>query len=95
VDNKPVGNGWAKWSVYVLKELERQNGEMKAQAEAIAELKNSGARQDEREKAASLLKLPDRVDALETEMTRMQVKAGIWGAIGAAIPIIASYLLTR
>ena len=88
-------DGWAEWSRYVLKELERQDKVAKDQAVEIAALKGDGVRQDEREKATKEHKLPDRVDVLEKEMVRMQVKAGFWGAIGAAIPIIASYILSR
>jgi hypothetical protein len=90
-----ASNGWAKWSVYVLRELERQDCVMKEQAAEIARLKEGAARGEEHQKHEEKRRLPDRVDALETEMTRMQVKAGIWGAIGAAIPVIAGYLLTH
>ena len=88
-------DGWHEWSRYVLKELERLNAVIQELLASIAELKQEGTRQDERGKAAKEYKLPDRVDALETQMTRMQVKAGIWGAVGAAIPVIASYILSH
>ena len=91
----PPPNGWHEWSRYVLKELKRQDDCAKDQAAEIATLKGDGVRQDERGKAAKEHHLPDRVDALEKEMVRMQVKAGIWGAVGAAIPVIASYILSR
>ncbi len=88
-------DGWHEWSRYVLKELKRQDVCMLAQADAIAELKQEIVRREEREKAAKEQGVPERVGVLEGQMIRMQVRAGFWGAIGAAVPIIASYILSR
>ena len=88
-------NGWAEWSKYVLKELERQNNVIRELVDGINELKQEVARREEREKAAEGEDIPDRVGVLETQMARMQVRAGIWGAIGAAIPVIVGYLLSH
>jgi hypothetical protein len=38
-------------------------------------------------------KLENRVKDLETNQTILKLKSGIWGAIGAMIPIISAILL--
>ena len=91
----PPPNGWHEWSRYVLKELKRQDDGMRTQADEITELKQEIVRREEREKAAKEQNVPERVGMLEGQMIRMQVKAGVWGAVGAAIPVIAGYLLSR
>ena len=95
MSSNPPLNGWHEWSRYVLKELERLNAVIQELVASIAELKQEGAREGERGKAAKELNVPDRVGVLEGQMIRMQVKAGIWGAVGAAIPVIAGYLLSH
>ena len=95
MSSNPPLNGWHEWSRYVLKELERLNAVIQTLVGEIAGLRQEIVRREEREKAVKELNVPDRVGVLEGQMIRMQVKAGFWGAIGAAIPIIASYILSR
>jgi len=65
----PNQDGWAEWSMYVLKELERLNRRDEMRARQIHEL--------------------------EKQMVAVQIRAGIWGAVGAALPIIAAFLSSR
>ena len=70
-------NGWNEWSRHVLAELIRLQ-ELCRTIRTDAEKRDDNRQKD--------------IVELKTEMAALQVKAGLWGAAGAAIPIIA-YLL--
>lgn len=55
-------DGWDQWAKFVLKELERLNGNSEA--------------------------LRKEVGNIRTEIATLKVKAGLWGALGAAIPVL-------
>ena len=73
--NKHEGNGWDKYQLLVLNELERLNN----QVDAIAG------------------KLDDTRLEFTRQIATLQVKAGVWGMIGASIPtaIAIIFMLTR
>lgn len=68
-----MDNGWREWSKHVLKELERLNECY------IAMDKDFDEKIDDLKRCVSEVKI---------EVARLKVKAGYWGAMGAAIPII-------
>lgn len=66
-------NGWREWSKHVLKELERLN-------DCYIAVDNSLDNKIE--------KVNKSINGLRVDIARLKVKSGIWGAIGAAIPIL-------
>jgi len=44
-------------------------------------------------KDGSIESLERRVQALEIEQAKQGIKMGIWAALGAALPVIAAYVL--
>jgi len=62
---------WEKWSVFVLKELERLNDCYE-------------------ESRKELTRIGNEITTLKTEM---KIKGGIWGAIGAMVPICVGLLI--
>lgn len=68
-----MDNGWREWSKHVLKELERLNACYIVLDEQIDD------KIDDLKKCIGEIKL---------DIAKLKVKAGIWGAIGAAIPIL-------
>jgi len=78
--SEPLPNGWNEWSRHVLAELVRLD-------QCYKEIREDSEKRDkERVK---------EVVCLKTEMAALQVKAGLWGAVGAAIPIIGYLLLNK
>lgn len=71
-------DNWNEWSKYVLKELERLSD---AYEEMSKEL--SSVRVDEAK----------ALGGIRTEIATLKLRAGLWGAVGAAIPTIATVLL--
>jgi len=68
----PDNNGWNEWSRYVLAELTRLNSRVEAIPVAI------NLKVDEINKA---------LKKIEVEIGKLQVKSGIWGAIGGLVPV--------
>lgn len=91
----PEREGWTEWSMYVLKELERLSASVLESHTKIRELETTQTRLEERWEARGKQNIPERVDALEEQVLRVQLKAGFWGAVGAALPIIAAYIMWR
>jgi len=65
-------NGWAEWSKHVLLELQRL---AKAQEDT----------KDDFAKAQEALK--EEITKIKINIAMLQIKSGIWGAIGGAIPV--------
>lgn len=96
-----ASNGWAEWSRYVLKELERLDGRLEKGHTGIIESKEEIAAL-----SATVTSLLARIGSVCTmtdaamkqaqkngrEITALGVKAGVWGAAGAAIPVIGMLL---
>jgi hypothetical protein len=66
-------DGWDQWAMFVLKELERLNGNYEA-----LRLEFSAAR----------LEAQKDIGRVRTEIATLKVKAGLWGGAGAAIPVL-------
>lgn len=77
-------NGWAEWSRYVLKELERLG---KGQEGFRIELSQSRSELT-KEIAQSRSELTTELSQIRTELATLKVKSGIWGAVGASIPVL-------
>lgn len=67
-----ANNGWGEWSRFVLKELERLNT-------AIEQMEGSQSRANK--------EIYKELSEIRTEIATLQLKAGVWGLLGAAIPI--------
>ena len=84
--NKPT-NGWYEWSRWVLKNIEQINNK----------LEQMPSSKDLARLTCCAEALENDIQDLEKKIVRLEVelkiKAGIWGAIGAAIPVIALILL--
>lgn len=66
-------DGWREWSRYVLKELEHSREASESLRKEIAALRTDYATQGL---------------AIHTELATLKTKAGMWGAIGAMIPVL-------
>ena len=66
-------DGWDQWAVFVLKELERLN----ANYEALR-----------REVSGVNTEIRKEISEVHAEVATLKTKAGLWGAIGAAIPVL-------
>ena len=66
-------DGWGEWSRYVLKTLERLDEDIKESAQKVGK--------DIKDLAAI-------IGGMRKDIAMLQVKAGIWGAVGAMIPVI-------
>jgi len=66
-ENNNNQNGWAKWSRYVLSELERQD--------------------------KCINKIFEDLNKIRVQQAVLQVKSGIWGVIGASIPLLLGFIL--
>lgn len=66
-------NGWREWSRYVLKELE-----------------HSRDSSDKLQQEISALRMDFATQGIEihTELATLKTKAGLWGAVGATIPVL-------
>jgi GTPase involved in cell partitioning and DNA repair len=90
-------NGWGEWSKYVLKELERLNAcifvidaKLDKTLEDIVTIKGLAK---EYEKALEDLKknqiiISDKLDKVSSEVVALKIKAGAWGLLAGAIPVI-------
>lgn len=68
----PTSNGWGKWAIFVLKELERLNDTQEKMGKDISTLRSD------------LAVLNTSIATLQTEL---RLKSGVWGAIGGLIPV--------
>ena len=87
-NNGKMSNGWLKeWSKLVLQNIEKINDRLEHSptSKDIDELITKIT-----ENTKMLQNLDKKVAILETEF---KIRAGLWGAIGAAIPIIALILM--
>lgn len=66
-------NGWREWSRYVLKELEHSREISEKLRQEIAALRTDFAAQSAE---------------MRVELVALKTKAGLWGAAGAAIPVL-------
>ena len=106
-------NSWTEWSQHVLSELLRLNQTAIQIDEKLRTLENkqsklTGAlRCDEHNKRLdkqdeTMIKLrtdtDEKIAKVRTEIATLKVKSGVWGAIGAAVPItiaIAIWAITK
>ena len=83
------GNGWVEYRALVLSELERLDGSVKTNHEHhTTQLANVEARLSEK-----LHGISNHLQATSMEVTALQVKAGLWGALAGLIPVLAAILL--
>lgn len=66
-------NGWDQWAVFVLKKLER----LDEHYEALRKEVNAG-----------YIDMQKEVSTIHAEIATLKARAGMWGAVGAAIPIL-------
>jgi len=88
-------DGWGEWSKYVLKELERLGELAGKNANNIQELNVclSKVKVGIDNLTISTQQLVTSMDVVKNEIAGLKIKSGIWGAIGASIPIIGFLLL--
>lgn len=91
-------NGWAEWSKYVLKELERLNNNYESLSrDNISRMSES--REERSQMKDDLIKEIDSIRkdvvAIKQEMIdirikveRLEIKSGIWGFAAGSLPII-------
>lgn len=72
------GNGWDEWKRHILEENRRQNAELCEMRREMGSLKES---------------MQEKIGELRAEIARLQIKSGLWGAAGAAIPVIIGIAL--
>ena len=78
-------NGWAEWSKFVLKAIERLENADAARTVALAK---SDARV-----AVANAEIVKELAKIKAEIAALQVKAGIWGAAAGAIPVIIMLII--
>lgn len=66
-------NGWREWSRYVLKELEHNRDISESLRKEISSMRTDFASQSMK---------------INTELAALRVRAGLWGAAGASIPVL-------
>lgn len=66
-------DGWDQWAVYVLKELERLNGNYEALRVEFSTVRTE---------------IQKEISTVHTEIATLKARAGLWGAVGAAIPVL-------
>ena len=78
------GNGWSEWQNHVLAELQRLNACIdKIETSKVCDHKNI---QDHLVSVKDELK--DAIASNREEIGKLKVKAGIWGALGGAVPVV-------
>lgn len=92
-DKKPT-NGWYEWSRWVLKNIEKINERL----DTFPTLRDCEKCQQQNDSLKTELQtLEDSLYRLEREIavlrTEVKIRAGLWGAVGAAIPVIALILM--
>lgn len=77
-DIKKEPNGWNEWAIWV-----KTN---------IQDIKKS--RDDDAEKLSEQMeKIYDKIEEIKIEMAVVKTKAGVWGAIAGAIPVLVIVIL--
>jgi hypothetical protein len=95
LSGKPL-NGWNEWSRHVLGSIERMEENIKGLHKEVSELRiilaNIGSEKISKD-VADLIK--DKLD-LNVKLAKLEtafnIKSGIWGLIGAAIPTVGFIL---
>ena len=80
-----IPNGWAEWSKFVLKAIERLEDADAARTVALAK-SNAGT-------VIAHAELVKELAKIKAEIAALQVKAGIWGAAAGAIPVIIMLII--
>jgi hypothetical protein len=80
----PGENGWPEWGKYVLKELERLNECYTGLKREVTEIQVQLGRISENTRG---------INGVKEDVTSLKVKAGVWGLVGGAIPILIALLL--
>lgn len=72
---QPPGSndGWREWSRYVLKEIEHSREASESLRKEVSALRTDFATQSVE---------------IHTELATLRTKAGLWGAMGAAVPVL-------
>jgi VIT1/CCC1 family predicted Fe2+/Mn2+ transporter len=87
MENEKASNGWYEWSKWVLKNIEKINDTLEHLPHA----------KDVDKLAEEIKKLDKDLEAIEKRLlafeVEFKVRSGIWGAIGAAIPVIAFFFI--
>jgi len=89
MDTNDPQNGWTEYRALVLSELERLDTSMKNNHDHhTAQLLNVEARLSDK-----LHNINNHLQATTVEVTALQVKAGLWGALAGLIPTLTVLLL--
>ena len=96
IDGSDKGT-WKEWARHVLLELERLNTGQAGLTDRLQHIgtdldsKTSGLRQEIQLSLTQMRELNARDSSdLRVELAMLKVKAGLWGAVGAAIPILVT-----
>jgi hypothetical protein len=94
LDTSPQGT-WQEWARHVLLELTRLNANQASMGERLQEMKSeidaktSKLGQDIQSSLTSMRSDSNKeISDIKVELAMLRVKAGLWGAVGAAIPIL-------
>ena len=92
----PQVNGWNKWSLHIQKELERLATEGAKRdeliqalriEEAVSQTTNEALKKALTQNTKALNNLTHTLlPAIQSSITSLKVKAGLWGAVAGAIP---------
>jgi hypothetical protein len=82
-------NGWQEWKKHVLSELQRINNQCENRCSASNQHYLELWKKIEDVEREML----SRFSELNSEISALQVKAGFWGAVGAALVLLAPVLL--
>lgn len=98
-DASPQGT-WQEWARHVLLELTRLNDSQNGMAERLQEMKTeidaktSKLGQDIQSSLTSMRADNNKeISDIKVELAMLRVKAGLWGAVGAAIPILITLIV--
>ena len=68
-----IEDGWDQWAAFVLKGLDRLDAHYEALRKEVGEIHTS---------------VQKEISTVHTEIATLKAKAGLWGAVGAAIPVL-------
>lgn len=98
-DNSAKGS-WKEWARHVLLELERLNNSFSMLYDKVQkqnndnELRISTLRQEiQNNITANTASLSKDINNLQIEVAMLKLKSGLWGAMGAAIPILVAIII--
>ena len=97
----PPANGWAKWQELVLHELERHEAiirDMQKDINALRQLDLPNMRDVLKDLFTAKLREVERaadeaITEVNDKVSRLEVKAGVWGLIGGMIPVAIAVVL--